>query len=141
MNETEKPLDHKYLSELGIKRKDFPWNWNKNDSRQKKWARERKVYGFDERDTWSLDHTLSLMIYERLRWFRQHSPVEMDAKGVAHSYEYKGEEFTLGEMIDKALSGFKMSITLNKHEITENNSKKIEEAWAILGIIHCSLWW
>jgi hypothetical protein len=48
--------------DAGISEDNLPWNWNPDDDRQKVWKEERKIYGFDERDTWSLDYTITLLI-------------------------------------------------------------------------------
>jgi hypothetical protein len=39
----------------------------KNDYRQKRWAKEREKHGFDDTEIWSLDVTLLLFLYPRLK--------------------------------------------------------------------------
>jgi len=43
----------------------------KPDSRRSKWYRQRKKWGFDDRDTWSLDMTTSQFILPRLKRFKE----------------------------------------------------------------------
>jgi len=49
----------KYLKDLGIKEVNTPQGWNKDDSRQERWIKEREIYGFDEKETWSMGSHLS----------------------------------------------------------------------------------
>lgn len=128
----------KYLNDIGIKDKDLPWNWQNKDERKDDWKQERKEYGFDERDTWSLKYTLTLLIYERLKWFRDKSPVEMDKIGIAHEYEWKGKKYTVGQLIDMVLESFEIDLT---HDTWDAPRHPTEDAWAILGVIRHSLWW
>jgi len=39
----------KYLKDLGILEDNTPQGWNKDDSRQERWIKEREIYGFDEK--------------------------------------------------------------------------------------------
>jgi hypothetical protein len=42
----------------------------KNDSRRHIWYRQRKKQGFDDRDLWSLDHTIAKFVLPRLIRFK-----------------------------------------------------------------------
>ena len=46
----------------------YYWNGMKKDDRQPKWKEQQNKYGFDERETWSLDFTFIAWIYPRLKW-------------------------------------------------------------------------
>ena len=43
----------------------------KKDAREKSWAEQRKKRGFDDRDTWSLDHTIAEFVEPRLKRFKE----------------------------------------------------------------------
>ena len=43
----------------------------KKDPRSKEWAKQRKKRGFDDRDTWSLDHTLAKWLAPRLKRYKE----------------------------------------------------------------------
>lgn len=66
-----KKMGRRYLEEIGVELKETPWGWNKGDSREDRWQKEREEIGFDERETWSLDHTMNLLLYERLRRYKE----------------------------------------------------------------------
>ena len=52
-----------YLDRIGV---PPTYSSVKNENRLKHWEAQRKKYGFDDRDTWSLDYTMILLLYERL---------------------------------------------------------------------------
>ena len=54
----------KYLDDIGYT--DRPDTWNKDDKRQKIWRKQRKKYGFDNREIWNMDLAFYLWLYERL---------------------------------------------------------------------------
>lgn len=41
------------------------------DERRYKWYRQRKKWGFDDRETWSLDFTIAKFVLPRLKRFRE----------------------------------------------------------------------
>jgi len=45
--------------------------WNRGDERTAEWHEQRKKYGFDERETWSLFGTISRFVLPRLIAFRE----------------------------------------------------------------------
>ncbi|MEI6296247.1 MAG: hypothetical protein WCO84_01195 [bacterium] len=57
------------MKDIKNKNEKIHYYWNKGDSRNPQWAKERKRYGFDERETWSLDHTFFIWLYERLQMY------------------------------------------------------------------------
>lgn len=62
---------HKYLEEIGIKSDEvcIPNTENNDDERISRFLKEREEYGFDERETWSMDFTFTCWLYEHLRKF------------------------------------------------------------------------
>lgn len=62
----------KYLSDIGIKKDSLSWNWKvKGISRNIELAKERKIHGFDSRDTWELSETAVSLIYPRLKMYKE----------------------------------------------------------------------
>ena len=54
----------KYLDDLGIPINEYGTNFMSNDDpREKGWSKERKEYGFDNRETWNLDRIFIEWIY------------------------------------------------------------------------------
>ena len=62
----------KYEKELGIKEKDLFWETDQmlDDDRQEYWKEQRELYGFDEREIWSLYSRIATFVYPRLKMYR-----------------------------------------------------------------------
>lgn len=135
-------MGRRYLKEIGIELKETPWGWNKEDSREKYWIEEIHEDGFDERETWDLNFTMNLLLYERLSKYKE------IAKGIVdlsfHTFEYNGEELTQEECIDKILEGLRLELTLkpfDKKREEQETIDKIESIWKIYDLIKYALWW
>lgn len=75
-------MGHKYLDKIPFFTKNdkicFPnAKIKKNDKRKKIWKKERKKYGFDNRETYSMDFTLACWIYEHFKWFLDNVPIDL----------------------------------------------------------------
>ena len=73
-------MKRKYLKDI-IKYKSsymcVPLAKLNDKKRNKKWKKQRKKYGFDERETWSMDFTLACWIYEHFKWYIDNAPIDM----------------------------------------------------------------
>ena len=127
----------KYLKDIGVKKGETPQTWyhDKKDPREEKWAKQRLIYGFDDRETWSLDHTFCLWIYERLMMFKEVNIIDTDF----HKYEFKGREITFTECIEIMLEGFRIGI--EGHDYKEDKYEKIDDAFKVFALCHSELWW
>ena len=68
------PQRHKYLNNLGIRSTEcciFNTRGYRDagKERKKRFQKQRKKYGFDERETWSLDYTLIGWLYSHLKMY------------------------------------------------------------------------
>lgn len=64
---------HHYLNKIGV-RSDICTIFNSyqpDKKRSKRFAKQRKKYGFDERETWNLDVTTATWVYEHLKYYRK----------------------------------------------------------------------
>ena len=130
----------KYLDELGIKFEDTPQGWNTEDGRQEKWKPERETYGFDERETWSLDYTFKLWLYERLSMYNDVNRIDTKY----HKYFYKDKEITLQDCIDRILEGLKLDLTLDDYDAKRDDKTtqdKIDDILPLFTLIFNNLWW
>lgn len=128
----------KYLKDLGIKEKDVPWHWNPDDPRQEQWMEEQETYGFDERETWSLDYTFYLWAYPRLKMYNEINIVDT----TFHEFEYEGNTYTMQECMDKILEGFEVYLTENDIRFADEVKKnKVRDARMLFAIILPTLWW
>ena len=130
----------KYIDDLGIKFEKTPQGWNAEDDRQEGWKQDREVYGFDERETWSLDYTFKLWLYERLSMYNEVNRVDTKY----HKYSYKGKEITLQECIDRILEGLKLDLTLDDYDTKRDDKTtqdKIDDTLPLFTLIFNNLWW
>lgn len=131
----------KLLNDLGIKDSSLPWKWNRDDDRNKEWKQVRKEYGFDERDTWSMYYTFTILIYERLKYYRDHAPVDMDHVDDTFGcnlYMFEDKEIIFGAAIDRILASFEKFLT---SEHRDGFDEEFTRCWALLGVIMPGLWW
>jgi hypothetical protein len=130
----------KYLSDLNLKESTIPQYWGaKDDNRQKHWDEEREIYGFDQRETWSLDFTFKIWLFERLSMYNEANCI--DTNSSFHKIKFKGEVLTFQECIDKMLDGLKLELTTSEYSRTEEQIEKIDDVVDIFALCHRLLWW
>ncbi len=84
------------------------WRWQQWDPfRPLRWWWQRRTWGFDERDLWSLDYAIIKFIYPRLKFFRERycggvpsHPTELDAQGFPRRMTPEEWEGILDEMLE-----------------------------------------
>lgn len=130
-------MKRKYLDDLGIKdRHDL---WNPNDNRQSIWQRQRREYGFDERETWSLDGTFYLWLYERLKMYLEYASKVVDLD--FHEFIYKGEKYTQKQLIDMMIERLE-NYFANKYDTeSEEESSRLDEVAEIWALVLPAMWW
>lgn len=130
----------KYLQKLGINIKNTPWGWcedKKHNQRKKEWKKQRKIYGFDSRETWSLNYTIAILVYERLSMYNEVNIIDTSF----HKIKYKRKTMTLQECIDFILDNLKDYILDSHLENEEENMNKAMNAMELLSKIYPYLWW
>lgn len=132
-------MEHKYLEEIGIKISDTPWGWNEDDPRQEYWNKDRQQYGFDERETWSLNTTFFYWLYERLTMYNKVNCIKTDT----YSFIINQEKLTQQQCIDRMILGCKYYIKLSHGEPKDEDiaiiiGKEVIEIWK-----ECfyAMWW
>lgn len=105
----------------------------KNDARSKKWKKQRKKYGFDERDTWNMDSIMIDLLYERLCMYLDIEWVNLEF----HQIEIDGVKGT-----QKYWIGYMLELIIY---IVEQDSfyehKEKEELWYIWSKVQDYMWW
>ncbi len=130
-------MEHLYLKELETY-KEYYSNL-KDDPRQAVWKEERKVYGFDETETWSLDCTFYFWLYERLRHF-----VDVGGKTVDlhyHKFTFKDKEYYQDELINMMLERIRIFFSESYNEFDEEQYKYVHEIEQIWSIVLPAMWW
>ena len=128
----------KYLDDIGVK--DRPDLWCPSDSRQRKWARERKIYGFDSRETWCMDNLFYQWLYEHLRMYVDVCNCMLDDPDM--TWEYKGEQLTQKQIIDMLLERleyvFKFDLVFY---VPEEKREYVDEIPVLWGMVMGAMWW
>ena len=135
-------MSRKYLEELGI---DINNNtpWDRKRKYKMKYIKQRMKYGFDERETWSLDNTMNLLLYERLCRYKElaENMIDLDF----HTFEFKGETLTQRQCIDRMIEGLKLDLTLDMYDTIREDDEQIKEkigdVWKLYDLCRNVLWW
>lgn len=130
-------MSRKYLNDIGVNLEDTPQGWLPNDPRQEKWAKEREIYGFDERETWDLTYSFYLWLYERLSMYNEVNCINTSF----HKFEFKGEVLTQQQCIDRMLEGLKIALTIDYYDQTEEQKKKVDDIVKLFALCFHTLWW
>ena len=126
-------MGRKYLEDAGIA---FEFDLE-GDSREKKWEEERKVYGFDERETWSLKESFKIWLFERLSRYNEVNIIDTST----HKFNYKEQEITFQDCIDRMLEGLRLDLTLSDQAERDLNKEKIEDVLPLFNLCFEYLWW
>jgi len=153
-------VKHKYLDDIGVEYKQlFPYLYEEENNKlhtdtQKFFQKEYETYGFTSRETWNLDETFYMWLYERVKKFVEVGVQIVDLN--YHKFTFKGKEYTQLELINAMLERleyyFKEDAIDDKMDeyrkqgmsIVEADRKAYEpvveigEIWAIL---LPSMWW
>ena len=131
---------HAYLNEL--ERKDiFPYSYQvkSTDSRYEKWMKQRKIYGFDDSETWDLNSTFYLWLYEHLRMYID---VASDVVNLEfHKFEWHGHEYTQLEIINMILERIGFYFSEEYDDWTEEHIVYINEIGELWAIVLPAMWW
>lgn len=124
-------LNRKYLNDIEIKLEDIPMGFcleEANDikkGRGKRWFLEREKYGFDSRETWDLDYTIKLYLYEKLCMYKEKlNLVEKEVQSLK-KVKYKDKEYTHKEAIDFILENFKLALLKDNLKFEKMNESDI----------------
>ena len=131
-------MGRKYLDDIG---EDYSWVWKPEGSeRDETFEREREIYGFDSRETWSLDYVFYMWLYERLKMYIEYAGEIVNLN--FHKFVYKEKEYTqlelINMMIERLESYFKKEDLFVSSEEEYEPIKEIGEIWAL---VLPAMWW
>ena len=131
-------MGRKYLDDIG---EDYSWVWKPEGSeRDETFEREREIYGFDSRETWSLDYVFYMWLYERLKMYIEYAGEIVNLN--FHKFVYKEKEYTqlelINMMIERLESYFKKEDLFVSSEEEYESIKEIGEIWAL---VLPAMWW
>lgn len=107
-----------YLDE--IKKNGYLMDIASDDERHDQWKLERDKYGFDGRDTWSLDMTMTEMLYERLNMY--YEKADKFIKLETYTYEFEGHTYNRRELILMMIEDAKFYLSFEYDVIDEIQS-------------------
>ena len=128
-------MGHKYLEELENYDGEF-WGLSP-DSREPQWRQEQKEYGFDSTETWNLDSTFYLWLYERLRMYQDVTIVNLHY----HTFDYKGCLYYQDELIEMMLERLRFCFSDVYDDFDESQYEYVHEIEHIWAIILPAMWW
>lgn len=131
-------MGRKYLDDIG---EDYSWVWKPEGSeRDELFEKEREIYGFDSRETWSLDYVFYMWLYERLKMYIEYAGEIVNLN--FHKFVYKEKEYTqlelINMMIERLESYFKKEDLFVSSEEEYEPIKEIGEIWAL---VLPAMWW
>ena len=152
-------MKHKYLEEIGVVEKKpsnhygklilKPKKLFKKIARDYRLKRYEKEYGVHYRDTWSLDFTFYMWLYERLKAYVDIAGSFVDITS-RYDFEYKGETYSQLDLInilecklEDIIKGEFDDDFANSYygEECVNRNELIKEICEIWGILLPSMWW
>ena len=127
----------KYLDDLNIPITEYGTNFinEYEDSRRRKWRRQRTKYGFDERETWNLDTQFIEWIYTRFKMYKEIAGNYIDLD--IHEFHYIDKEITQKEAIDIILASCEDYFKAKFH----NRKMLSPEIGRLLIEVMPAMWW
>lgn len=136
-------MKNKYLEELGLKKGEYGSNYSEITRKQKKkFKKQRKKYGFDERETWNINTILIEWLYSHLMMYTEKGGKVVDLE--YHTFEFKGRTYTELEAIEfiKEKCCRYLSYELTDDDVTYDEiNAEMTEALHLLAEIFPALWW
>lgn len=130
---------HKYLIDNKIPHGIY--KPEKNDHRIPKWKEQRKVYGFDERETWDL-RDLSL------GWMYEHIKMYIDVCDIIDldyaKFDYKEGTLTQREVLDRICKDIELYFDAKFSFDPDKWEKRVpylNEIGTLWGLVLPAMWW
>jgi len=131
-------MGRKYLDDIG---EDYSWVWKPEGSeRDELFEKEREIYGFDSRETWSLDYVFYMWLYERLKMFVEYAGEIVNLN--FHKFIYKEKEYTQLELINMIIERLEFYFEKgDSFDLSEEEYEFIKEIGEIWALVLPAMWW
>lgn len=142
-------MGHKYLKELGIvDDMNIPnTDYKDTEGRNKRFKKQRKKFGFDERETWEMDFTLACWVYEHFKWYVEYAPIDttfymfdIEVVDNVEKNTIKVEKATQEQAIEKVLEYIEKYF-INSYEDENAAYFYYKCAFRIVAEIMPVMWW
>ena len=127
----------KFLDDVGVTKR--PETMLPADKRQAQWQSERDTYGFDERETWDLQFTFFLWLYERLKMYVFAASPNIDLNH--HRFVYNETSYTQQQMIDMMLERLEFYFSDKYQRYDQEQQPYIEEIAKLWATVLPAMWW
>lgn len=130
-----------WLDKIHVPKKNRPEGWKRPLGRHVKCKIAKLIYGVDPRDTYDLDFTWRLWLYEHLKMFlKQADPViDMSEKNI----EWDGGKYSLLEMIHMMLDRLEFALDPRNQydDLDEKEHKYVNQIEQIWATVCPAMWW
>ena len=130
-------MKRKYLDQANIPNESRPDKWWGNASHKKKWKKQREKYGFDQRETYSMDTTFYCWLLEHLMMYKDVNDVNLDECQI----QYNDQELTLSECIDRMIEGCRIALTNREYGYYSDLKAKVDDVIKIWAVTIHAIWW
>lgn len=122
-------MKHKYIRELFPDHLPFPYD-------------EEDYHEFDERDTFNLDTSMLMWLYERLRFFQDEaSKIVVFDDPTWKTFEVDGEKLTQMQCIDRMVEDCKVSLLSDEDDEAEKMDAAMRDLFKVLSEVYWAMWW
>ena len=130
-----------WLRRIGVKRSDRPEGWNKPVKRAVKCWFAKRVYGVDPRETYDLESTWRMWMYEHLKMYLKQASPKVDL--TFHKIQWNGDEWALEDLIHMMMDRLEYALNpkLGYNDYDEADFKYVHEAEDIWKTICPYMWW
>lgn len=122
-------MKHKYLRELFPDRLPFPYN-------------EEDYPDFDDRDTFNMDASLLMWLYECLRFFQDEASKIIVMDDPAHrTFEIDGEQLTQLQCINRMVEDCKVALLSDDFSEYDKMDAAMRDLFKALSEVYWAMWW
>ena len=135
---------NKYLEDIGLKPWEYGVNWTVDSEKEqlKKWKKQRRKYGFDDRETYTLFTIYAEWLYSHLMMYKKASTEIGKLDLTYHTFEFEGKTYTQLDAIDHILKWTRYF--LKNHDDVDKSDKamdKLQKATRLWAEILPYVWW
>ena len=130
-------MGHKYLEELETYQGPY-WGL-KNDSREQGWIEEKEIYGFDSTETWALDTSFYLWLYEHLRMYMDKASNFVNLR--FHTFVFDGRDYYQEDIINEMLKRLRFYFSDEYDEFNEEHYTYVSQIVEMWGLVLPAMWW
>lgn len=122
-------MKHKYIRELFPDDLPFPYD-------------EEDYHEFDERDTFNLDTSMLMWLYERLRFFQDEaSKIVVFDDPTWKTFDIDGEKLTQMQCIDRMVEDCKVALLSDEDDEADKMDAAMRDLFKVLSEVYWAMWW